>query len=465
MRLLYFLPALLCPLLSGYHAAAQTSSDSTRVVYEEEVLAQPLRLDSVAPLRVQREVGGQWKLGLNNFTTGQPFRDIFYTRYGVHIAYERKVGAAFAVQGELSPAVVRYRRSDGQLRRAPSARVQLMGRYYYDLERRIRKGKNRGSFSGNYFALAFGTGLGRHTYDTPFYFYYPGGTGTNKGAADVALLYGVQRRLGRRGFIDANIGLTKLLEPISSTINVGGSLRVGLLVGSPPALAQPATRLGAADDATLRPRYYAGAQLGSYNYVVRFSDFDPYAARPGGIAAFFQRPGVGTYSIENKNPYYYVGYQLKPRLALQLGYQGQTGTYISSGIYSNGGSFGLNESETKEQTLAFPLLARYHLTRQYQKRMQFDVVGGAALVYARVRNQENRSRNGQATETYSFERQNVGTHLSGGLNASYGMGRQRKLQLTAEYVLIQNLQTAFTGLNATQAGGSLGVRYRFGPKF
>ena len=148
------------------------------------------------------------------------------------------------------------------------------------------------------------------------------------GVADEALGSGGRGRLGSRGLIDANIGLTKLINPISSSIGLNGSLRGGLLLGGPSALEQLPARLEAADDAALRPRYYAGAQLGSYNYVVRFSDFDPYAARPGGIPAFFQRPGVGTYSIEDKNPYFYVGYQLQPRLALPLGYQGQAGNYL-----------------------------------------------------------------------------------------------------------------------------------------
>ncbi|WP_019948692.1 hypothetical protein [Hymenobacter aerophilus] len=465
MRFYYPLSGLLALLLTGYQTTAQTTpADTTRISYEEEVQPLAPSAEDAAPLRLQHETNQQWKLGLNNFLLGSPSPNYFYNRIGVHIAYERKLNSALAVQAELSPAVVRYRQDDGQLNRALGARVQLMGRYYHNLERRIRKGKGQGSFSGNYIALALGSKLGRHTYETPFYFLSPNANGRGS-AADVALLYGWQRRLGRRGFVDANVGLTKLLSPIESEIGLSGSLRVGLLLGTPAELPQPSTQLTADDNAQLRQRFYVGTQLGSYNYQVRFSGNDPYAARPGSLpSVYLGNLGVGSYSVEVKTPYYYAGYQVRPRLALQLGYQGQARTYNSSGVYFSGGLYAGKESKTYEQTLAFPVLARYSLTRQYLKRLQFDVVGGAALVYARVRNQETRYDKSEVIEQYAFGRHTTGTHLTGGLDASYGIGRRRKLQLTAEYVLIQSLQSA-SSQRPINAGVSFGLRYRFGPTF
>ncbi|SET52250.1 hypothetical protein [Hymenobacter actinosclerus] len=466
MRFHYLLPGLLLGLLTASRATAQTTpADTTRISYEEEVQPAALPAEAAAPLLVQSEVQQQqWKLGLNNFLLGSIWAYRSYNRVGVHVAYERKLTTALAVQAELSPAVARYRPDNGTPARALGARVQLMGRYYYNLERRIRKGKSRGSFVGNYVALAVGSKLGRHTYETPFYF-LP--LDANRGAAvDVALLYGLQRRLGRRGFIDANFGLTKLIEPFKSKLGLSSSLRVGLLLGTPAAPPPPATQLTPDDNAQLRPRLYVGTQLGSYGYKLRFSDNNPYATRPNSLPSGFPgQAGVGTYSVEVKYPYYYMGYQLRPQLALQLGYQGQAGTLISSSSYYGNDFVVGSKSETYEQTLAFPLLARYSLTRQYQQRVQFDVVGGAALVYARVRNQETRTRNDEVMEQYAFGRHSTGGHLTGGLNASYGIGRRRKLQLTAEYVLIQSLQSTSNGQRPINSGGSLGLRYRFGPTF
>ena len=448
--------------LAGRAAAQTTPADTTRLSYGEELLSQP---DTTA-LRLQTAERGQWKLGLNNFTLGQAAAvdANFYTRYGVHLAYERQLRPGWAVQGELSPAVVRYRQADGQLRRALSARVQLTGRYYYDLERRRRKGKNAGSFSGNYLAVAVGAGLGRHTRDTPFYYYFPADGSANKGLAEVALLYGLQRRLGRRGFVDANLGLTQLVAPTFSDVQLNASLRVGLLLDAAPPLPPLPLRLSAAEDATLRPRYYLGAQLGSYNYLVRFDAFDPYAARPGGIPAFSQGDGVGSYGVEVKNPYVYAGYQLRPRLALQLGYQGQEGGFLSEGYELNGTQKTLlSESRKRAQTLTFPLLLRYALTRQYLQRVQFDVVGGVALSYARVQYyRATYTRSGQVTDQFSFDRRTTDEHAIGGLGVGYGFGRRRKLQATVEYVVIQNLSASFKGLGSAQVGGSLGLRYRFG---
>ncbi|MEJ7659755.1 MAG: hypothetical protein WKG07_09075 [Hymenobacter sp.] len=310
--------------------------------------------------------------------------------------------------------------------------------------------------------MAVGAGLGRHTRDTPFYYYFPGSGASDKGLADFAVLYGLQRRLGRRGFIDANVGITQLIAPKFSDLQLNASLRVGLLLGAAPPRPPLPLRLSAAEDATLRPRYYVGAQLGSYNYPVRFPDFNPYAALPGGSPSFFQEPGVGSYSIEVKNPYVYAGYQLRPRLALQLGYQGQAGTG-HSGSYSLVGTQKIPSyaSETYQQTLTFPVLLRRTLTRQYQQRLQFDVVGGVALSYARVRFSRTDYNNGQVTKQFALARQTTDVHAIGGLGIGYGFGRRRKLQATAEYVFIQNLQNSFTGFNSVEAGGSLGLRYRF----
>ena len=226
---------LLLAAASG--AAAQTAPDTTRLHYGEEVVVLPP--PAAAPLRVQREEGRLWKLGLNNFlldahSLSAP--EAYYTRFGLHLAYERQLGRpAWSVLGEVSPAIAHFRpAAGGGLERALSVRAQLAGRYYYNLERRLRQGRRMGGFSANYVSLALGAGLGRRAHETPFYPFLS--SDGRLVSADAALLYGLQRRLGRRGFIDANVGLTSRLPAAGRgpDLALNSSLRVGLLLGSPP---------------------------------------------------------------------------------------------------------------------------------------------------------------------------------------------------------------------------------------
>ncbi len=70
-------------------------------------------------------------------------------------------------------------------------------RYYYNMKNRIMKGKSANNFSGNYFGSVFTYG-----------YQYQNETDQST----VKVLYGLQRRLGKRWFIDANIGLEHLFD-------------------------------------------------------------------------------------------------------------------------------------------------------------------------------------------------------------------------------------------------------------
>ena len=358
MRSIRLLPILLfCALPGSYRAAAQTTpADSARVSYGEEVLAQPLRVDTVA-LRVQREDRDLWKLGLNNFTLNSG-----YQRYGVHLAYERKLGRpAWSVLGEVSPSLLRYYRYysgpfGSSYRTTFNVRAQLAGRYYYNLERRIRQGRNAGNFSANYLSLALGAGFGR-TSDTPFDQLVSGRHFAN---TQVAFLYGIQRRLGQHGFIDVNAGLVKTLTnqyPFNNRVFLGASLRVGLVLGGAP-VARPYVPI--VTEGVLLPQWYVGVHAGIYDYGLQ-------RARTFG----FYDDGV------LMGPYVYVGRYLRPRLAVQAGLQ--YGRYRTSGF-----SFPRPQNSYRytatNYNMALPLLLRYTLTRAPQQRVQVDLVAGAALV-------------------------------------------------------------------------------------
>ena len=72
-------------------------------------------------------------------------------------------------------------------------------RYYYNLNRRILRGKSANNFSANFIGiepnLRFNYGKG----DSGF---------------SVKLLYGIQRRIGKRAYVDFDVGLKTSSYPI-----------------------------------------------------------------------------------------------------------------------------------------------------------------------------------------------------------------------------------------------------------
>lgn len=227
-------------------AAAQTAADST-TTHAEEVLAPPALTRTTAP-PVQVQEQHLWKLGLNNLlllpanwsheASAVP-STVRYGRYGLHLAYERKLRAPWSVLAEISPYWSSYvpvgpAAAD---ERGLCARAQVAGRYYYNLRRRLRLGKSAGNFAGNYFSVALGGGFGRQAHETAFLFYERSGPFAR---FDAALLYGLQRRLGGRGFLDFNVGIpfalssgatTSIYYPNTSGPALALNLRLGLCLG------------------------------------------------------------------------------------------------------------------------------------------------------------------------------------------------------------------------------------------
>ena len=440
MRSIRLLPILLfCALPGSYRAAAQTTpADSARVSYGEEVLAQPLRVDTVA-LRVQREDRDLWKLGLNNI-------GLNHGRYGVHIAYERKLGRpAWAVLGEVSPSFLReylygfY--PNQQFDWTFNVRAQLAGRFYYNLEQRIRQGRNAGNFSANYFSLALGAGFGRYS-DTPFNSLILDGPRIHP---QVALLYGVQRRLGRYGFFDVNAGFVSFLAnkpdvdyPSRANLQIGGSLRIGLVLGGAPVARSYVPNV---TSGMLLPQWYVGAQVGVYGYYLHYRGNSYSRYSEGAVAG----------------PYLYVGHYLRPRLAVQLGvqyeHQRTSSSYYTPQQY---------ESTSNQYNLALPLLLRYSLTKLPQRRAQVAIVAGAAVVASQAYYQNRTYPNGQIHPIVTDSGRDWGAAINPmlGLNAAYGFGRTRRVQATVEGVLIRPLVNARYGTDL-RPGLSLGLRYRF----
>jgi hypothetical protein len=236
---------LLFGLLAAHSpAAAQARPDSITIQVEEEVLAAPL---SAAAPHVQVQENSLWKLGLNNFffLPANVSRQVStipsgkrYGRYGLHLAYEHKLGAPWSALAEISPYLLDYQASDvPNAVVALCARAQVAGRYYYNLNRRLRLGKSAGTFAGNYFSVAVGAGFGQQAHETAFFFFPQSGPFAR---FDAALLYGLQRRLGRHSFADFNVGFPLALSSgaTTTTYYFGASgpvlalnLRLGLCLG------------------------------------------------------------------------------------------------------------------------------------------------------------------------------------------------------------------------------------------
>jgi hypothetical protein len=474
----------------AFGAAAQVVPDTTRLHYGEEVAAPPV---AATPLRVQQEQHSLWKLGLNNLLNTSIFGEgTRYNRYGLHLAYERTLrDPAWSVLGEVSPAISSYRPSaTAESRSRLDIRTQVAGRYYYNRERRIRQGKNISNFSANYLGVSLGAGLGREARETSYFLYR-----NDRGrfvTADVAVLYGLQRRLGRRGFLDANVGVAALLLTGKPTLALVNNLRVGLTLGPQPApyAKQP---VPASEVATLRPRFYAGAGIGGYFYHVRYSQQTPYPApivktspteTQTTTYPTSYRDGYGDYAqyvSAGPIPYLYAGYYLAPRLALQLGFQyGETfnDEPVGTVFDTPDGTFNVPNQTLKERGLALPVLLRYSLTPAFLHRLQFDALGGLVPVWSSVTFREYVIANRQVTseETFGFQRRAFGLHAALGVDASFAFGRRRRVQAVTELLMNKDVRTIFqrgennlrAGSPYTQSGSFLaggltfGLRYRFG---
>ncbi|RAK02441.1 hypothetical protein LX87_00561 [Larkinella arboricola] len=91
--------------------------------------------------------------------------------------------------------------------------AKVGARYYYGMAKRIQEGKSANNFSGNYVGLQLTKGLSarviQHIYDTKTGASVRtenGDYGSAYNAPLLSAMWGMQRRLGRRGFVDINAG-------------------------------------------------------------------------------------------------------------------------------------------------------------------------------------------------------------------------------------------------------------------
>ena len=166
-----------------------------------------------------------------------------------------------------------------------------------------------------------------------------------------------------------------------------------------------------------------------------------------------------------------LGYQLRPRLAVQLGavYSGNRADYAHD-YYSYTYPTPPNTTSSvagtfTERSITTSLLARYTLTRQLTHRFQADILGGIKFEYSRYRDAGTETSYDQTTAVsvatpYEYPSTYNSTLLSLGASLRYRMVSRLEVvyDLTFDQPLNHNSRYALR----PQATMALGLRYRFG---
>ncbi|MDB5267999.1 MAG: hypothetical protein JWP58_1039 [Hymenobacter sp.] len=201
----------------------------------------------------------------------------------------------------------------------------------------------------------------------------------------------------------------------------------------------------------------------------------------GAYSSYYQRLGSQTlgYGGSFRLPVQLTaGYQLSPRLAVQVGvaYSGATAHYAENTLYQNATTgpnpnyYTLDGTYTLRHT-SVSALARYTLTANPAHRLQFDALGGFTL--------ERRSSTSRGIQTnytpgaaattanYDFGYTRNTLLLTGGVGARYRLSR--RFELTYDFTVSQALNdktnaygTSINYTNALTASHALGLRYRLG---
>ncbi|MFD1874176.1 outer membrane beta-barrel protein [Hymenobacter bucti] len=222
----------------------------------------------------------------------------------------------------------------------------------------------------------------------------------------------------------------------------------GFLLGSP--------LLGLAQDnpAAAAPKFYAGLAIysGSYHSLGRLR-----------VPASVSTHSTSTYQLPVQAT---LGYQWRPRLAVQLGlvYSGRRNDYTSAYEYTDANSNMIRFNSTGRSTLRHytaSLQARYTLTRKPEHRFQVDVAGGVAYdhQYYRGVSNEEYTNVSQGTATVTNHDDTLPYNeafVSVGPSLRYRFGQ--RLEVVYDLLLNQPLSR-----QSNSGSMALGLRYRFGP--
>ncbi|MDO7853801.1 outer membrane beta-barrel protein [Hymenobacter convexus] len=206
-----------------------------------------------------------------------------------------------------------------------------------------------------------------------------------------------------------------------------------------------------AEPAPASPRYYVG--LAAYS-----SYYQPLEGR---------HPGVTGLAVPLQLT---AGYQLRPRLAVQVGlaYSSSAYTYNGDGYFynlnSNKGIYYKYAGNSSNRNTSVSVLARYTLTRKPGHRLQFDALGGFALEHRRGTDRGTYidSTGGRRNEnSYDDRASDNALLITAGLGTRYRLSP--RFDLTLDLLLNRSLTSPPENYRAGLTGsGALGLRYRFG---
>jgi hypothetical protein len=164
---------------------AQT--DSTKTQYSEEAAAASdfnLKETYNYLIRAQVEEKSLLKIGVHGFGLSH---NGGYFKYG--IGYEQKIKPAFSVLAEVQHTL----ENKNPIHDNPKYSLNVGARYYYNIAKRIRKGKSANNFSANYLSIYQQNGFLKVNDDFQY-------------QSTLNFLYGIQRRIGKYGYVDFGVG-------------------------------------------------------------------------------------------------------------------------------------------------------------------------------------------------------------------------------------------------------------------
>ncbi|MBO3271116.1 hypothetical protein [Hymenobacter defluvii] len=138
-------------------------------------------------------------------------RDSGYGSYSglllpITLGVERQLTPKFSVYGNISPMLQtggRYRTNDRSFVQLARINTDLGARYYYNQIKREQRGRAHGPFIGNYLALQ----LSNDWYSYKPYYATDMRRQYGYDYSGVTVLWGMQRRIGKWGLFDGNVGL------------------------------------------------------------------------------------------------------------------------------------------------------------------------------------------------------------------------------------------------------------------
>jgi hypothetical protein len=166
-----------------------------------------------------------------------------------------------------------------------------------------------------------------------------------------------------------------------------------------------------------------------------------------------------------------VGYQFRPRVAVQLGL-GYSGNHYDYAYTSSYSSYYPPPPSTiidfagryTERSATATLLARYTLTRKPAHLFQADLLGGTKFEYSRYNNEGTQTTHDQAAPVASPYSYTPTTSTQLALSLGFGL-RYRlvsRLEVAYNFTFDKPVATNYNGSSRMQSTSTLGLRYHFG---